>query len=160
MAALPGVAKLAIAIGASEGAGFVGSIFTARTVSTWYLTLRKPAWTPPSGVFAPVWISLYALMGVAAFLVWKKGPGHAGVKAALILFLVQLVLNAGWSAAFFGMRSPPAGVVVIVLLWIAILATLIAFARVSRGAGLLLLPYLAWVSFAAALNWSIYVLNR
>jgi benzodiazapine receptor len=160
MRALPDIAKLLISIGASQMAGVIGSIFTARTVSSWYLTLRKPAWTPPSGVFAPVWISLYLVMGIAAFLVWRKGLGYAGVRIALLLFLVQLVLNTLWSAAFFGLASPLAGLVVIVFLWIAIVATIATFLRVSVGAGLLLLPYVSWVSFAGVLNWSIFVLNR
>jgi benzodiazapine receptor len=160
MAALPDVAKLAISIGASEMAGVIGSVFTSRTVSSWYLTLKKPAWTPPSSVFAPVWIVLYLLMGIAAFLVWKKGLAHEAVRAALALFIVQLVLNALWSAAFFGLPSPLAGLIVIAALWVMILATTVAFFRISTGAGLLLVPYLLWVSFAASLNWSIFTLNR
>jgi benzodiazapine receptor len=160
MAALPDLAKLAISVGASQAAGIVGSVFTARTVSSWYLTLKKPAWTPPSGVFAPVWVSLYLLMGIAAFLIWRRGLDHEWVKAGLVLFVVQLVLNSLWSAAFFGIPSPLAGLIVIGVLWAAILATLIAFLRVSLGAGLLLVPYIVWVSFAAVLNWSIYLLNR
>ena len=160
MTVLPDVAKLAICVGASQLAGVIGSIFTTRTVSSWYLTLRKPDWTPPSGIFAPVWISLYLMMGIAAFLVWRKGLGHAGVRIALALFLIQLVLNTLWSAAFFGVPSPLAGLVVIIALWIAIVATIMAFLRVSTGAGLLLVPYISWVSFAAVLNWSIFVLNR
>ena len=160
MRTLPDLAKLAISIGASQMAGVIGSLFTARTVSSWYLILRKPDWTPPSGVFAPVWITLYLLMGVAAFLVWRRGLGHEGVRTALALFVLQLVLNALWSAAFFGARSPLAGLLVIVVLWVAILATMISFLRVSAGAGLLLVPYILWVSFAAALNWSIFTLNR
>jgi tryptophan-rich sensory protein len=160
MAALPDAAKLAISIGASQLAGVIGSLFTARTVSSWYLTLRKPSWTPPGAVFGPVWISLYLLMGIAAFLVWKKGLGHAGVKTALVLFIVQLVLNALWSAAFFGVPSPLAGFVVIICLWVAIFVTIMAFLRISTGAGVLLVPYILWVSFAGVLNWSILVLNR
>lgn len=160
MRALPDIAKLAISIGVSQMAGVIGSLFTARTVSSWYLTLRKPGWTPPSGVFAPVWISLYLLMGIAAFLVWRKGLGHEGVRTALALFVLQLVLNTLWSAAFFGATSPLAGLIVIIALWIAILATIVCFLRVSTGAGLLLIPYISWVSFAAALNWSIFALNH
>jgi tryptophan-rich sensory protein len=160
MAQLHDIAKLAISIVVSQMAGVIGSIFTARTVSSWYLTLRKPDWTPPSGVFAPVWISLYLLMGISAFLVWRKGLGHEWVRAALVLFLIQLVLNTLWSAAFFGATSPLAGLIVIVALWLAILATIAVFLRVSLGAGLLLIPYISWVSFAAVLNWSIYSLNR
>jgi benzodiazapine receptor len=157
---LPRVAKLAISIAVSQAAGVIGSIFTARTVSTWYATLSKPAWTPPSWVFGPVWITLYLVMGIAAFLVWRKGLGHEGVRTALVLFLAQLVLNSLWSAAFFGMRSPLAGLVVIIALWLAIVAAIAAFLRVSRRAGLMLIPYISWVSFAAVLNWSVYALNR
>lgn len=160
MAALPDVAKFAISVGTSQMAGVIGSLFTARTVSSWYLTLRKPGWTPPSGIFAPVWIALYLMMGIAAFLLWRKGLGHEGVRTALVLFLIQIVLNTLWSAAFFGVPSPLAGLIVIIALWAAILATIVAFSRVSVGAGLLLVPYILWVSFAAALNWSIYMLNR
>ena len=160
MRTLPDIAKLAISIGASQMAGVIGSIFTARTVSSWYVTLRKPTWTPPGSVIGPVWISLYLVMGIAAFLVWRKGLEYAGVRIALLLFLVQLVINTLWSAAFFGLASPLAGFVVIVILWIAIVATIIAFMRVSLGAGLLLLPYLSWVSFAGVLNWSILIMNR
>lgn len=160
MAGLHDVAKLAISIVVSQMAGVIGSIFTARTVSSWYLTLKKPGWTPPSGVFAPVWISLYLLMGISAFLVWRKGLGHEWVKTALVLFLIQLALNTLWSAAFFGATSPLAGLFVIVALWVAILATTIAFLRISVVAGLLLIPYISWVGFAAVLNWSIYSLNR
>lgn len=99
-------------------------------------------------------------MGIAAFLVWRKGIDHPGVKTGLAFFLTQLVLNSLWSAAFFGIPSPLAGLVVIAALWLAILATVITFLRVSLGAGLLLIPYISWVSFAAALNWSIYTMNR
>jgi len=141
-------------------AGVIGSIFTARTVSSWYVALRKPTWTPPGSVIGPVWISLYLVMGIAAFLVWRKGLEYAGVRIALLLFLVQLVINTLWSAAFFGLASPLAGFVVIVILWIAIVATIIAFMRVSLGSGLLLLPYVSWVSFAGVLNWSILIINR
>ena len=160
MRTLPDIAKLAISIGATQMAGVIGSIFTARTVSSWYLTLRKPTWTPSGSVIGPVWISLYLVMGIAAFLVWRKGLEYAGVRIALLLFLVQLVINTLWSAAFFGLASPLAGFVVIAILWVAIVGTIIAFMRVSLGAGLLLLPYVSWVSFAGVLNWSILIMNR
>jgi len=107
-----------------------------------------------------MWISLYLLMAVAAYLVWQKGFGCKGVRAALALFLVQLLLNALWSPAFFGLHSPLAGAVVIVVLWLAILATIIAFAKISPPAAWLLVPYILWVSLATALNISIYFLNR
>jgi tryptophan-rich sensory protein len=160
MAHLPDAAKLAISIGASQAAGVIGSLFTARNVGVWYQTLRKPSWTPPSGIFGPVWISLYLLMGIAAFLVWRRGLAEEGVRTALVLFLIQLVLNTLWSAAFFGVPSPLAGLIAIIALWVMILLTIVAFLRISLGAGLLLLPYILWVSFAAALNLSILLLNR
>lgn len=157
---LPDIIRLAAAILVSQAAGIIGSIFTTPAIDTWYAGIQKPSFTPPSWVFAPAWISLYCLMGIAAFLVWRKGLDHPWVKTGLVLFGIQLVLNALWSVAFFGMRSPLAGFVVIVILWIAILVTTIYFFRVSRPAGLLLLPYIAWVTFASILNFSIYALNK
>ena len=108
----------------------------------------------------PVWTLLYILMGVAAFLVWRKGLENRQVRIALIAFLVQLVLNALWSVAFFGLESPLYGLIVIMFLWLAILFTTLQFYRISRAAGALMLPYLLWVTFAAVLNESIWLLNR
>lgn len=152
--------RLAVSIILPLLAGAVGSLFTGRSVSTWYATLDKPSFNPPSAVFGPVWTALYVMMGIALFLVWRKGAASAGVGPALAVSAVQLVLNALWSFAFFGARSPLAGAVVIVLLWVAILASIILFFRVSSWAAVLLLPYLLWVSFASVLNFSIYFLNR
>mgnify|MGYP000707234161 CR=1 FL=1 len=115
---------------------------------------------PPNWLFGPAWTLLYLLMAVAAFLVWKQGFGASGVKLALVAFLVQLALNTLWSVLFFGMRSPLAGLVDIAALWLAILATIVLFFRVSTAAGILLLPYQAWVTFAAALNCALWMLNR
>jgi tryptophan-rich sensory protein len=152
--------RLVVSIVICQLAGVIGSVFTAESVSTWYVTLSKPVFTPPSWLFAPVWISLYALMGIALFLVWRKVGEVAGGGAAVAIFLVQLVLNASWSAAFFGARSPLAGLIVIVVLLIAILLTVMRFFKVSAAAGILLVPYLVWVSFATVLNASLYILNR
>jgi tryptophan-rich sensory protein len=157
---LPGALKLVIAILACQAAGVIGSIFTTPAIDTWYATLTKPSFAPPNWVFAPAWITLYFLMGLAAFLVWRKGLNYPYVKAALVAFCVQLALNAFWSAAFFGLRSPLAGLVVIVALWVAIIVTISYFLRVSRVAGILLLPYLGWVTFAALLNFYLYNLNK
>jgi tryptophan-rich sensory protein len=140
-------------------AGVIGAIFTTSAVPTWYATLRKPPFTPPGWIFSPVWISLYLLMGVSAFLVWSKGWGDSRVRVALSLFAVQLVLNASWSIMFFGLRSPFAGLVNIVTLWVFILLTTLYFFKVSYTAGTLLVPYILWVSFAAVLNFSIWKLN-
>jgi len=151
--------KLIISVVVCQVAGLIGSVFTTPSIETWYAALEKPAFTPPDWLFAPAWITLYLLMGIAASLVWKRGLDSRRNRVALLVFLVQLVLNVVWSVVFFGLESPLAGVVVIVLLWVAILATILKFFPISRLAGVLLLPYLAWVSFAAALNISIFVLN-
>jgi benzodiazapine receptor len=139
-------------------AGF-GSFFTASSVSQWYPTIEKPSWTPPSWIFGPVWTALYIMMAVAAWLVWRKGD-VPGVQSALILFAVQLALNAAWSPLFFGLRNPLAGLLDIVVLWAAIAAALVSFWKVSPSAGALLVPYWLWVSYAAALNFAIWIMNR
>ena len=144
----------------TQAAGIIGGSFTASSVATWYPLLRKPAFTPPSTVFGPVWVALYVATGVAAFLVWRRGWTAPGVKGAAAWFTVQLVSNVAWSAAFFGARSPGAGLVVIGLLLAAIVGSVVAFFRVSRPAGVLMLPYLAWVCFATALNAGVWWLNR
>ncbi len=141
-------------------AGFIGSIFTTPKIDGWYAGIHKPSFTPPGWLFGPVWTLLYVLMGIALYLVWRKGLAAKGVKIALAVFLVQLALNALWSFAFFGAESPLAGLVVIVALWGMIAASIAAFAPVSRAAAALLVPYILWVSFATILNASIYFLNR
>jgi benzodiazapine receptor len=152
--------KLAVSIIACLAAGAIGSVFTQQAIPTWYATLEKPAFNPPNWLFAPVWTLLYILMGIAAFLVWRKGWENRQVRIALIVFLIQLVLNALWSAAFFGLESPLYGLIVISVLWVAILVTVIKFYRISSVASILMWPYLLWVTFAAVLNSSIWLLNR
>jgi benzodiazapine receptor len=154
------ISKLVISIVACLAAGAIGSIFTRSAIPTWYATLEKPIFSPPNWLFAPVWTLLYILMGVAAFLVWRKGLADRQVRTALIVFLVQLVLNALWSVVFFGLESPLYGLIIIVVLWAAILITVIKFFRISRVASGLMWPYLLWVTFAAVLNGSIWLLNR
>jgi benzodiazapine receptor len=153
------IIKLVVSIVACQCAGLIGSVFTTPNIPTWYATLEKPIFTPPSWLFAPAWITLYLLMAIAAFLIWRRGLAHEGVKCALIVFLVQLVLNALWSVVFFGLQSPLWGMVVILALWVAILLTTIKFFKLSVAAGSLMLPYILWVSFASALNISIWLLN-
>ena len=123
-----------------------------------YAQLVRPDWAPPPDVFGPVWTVLYALMGIAAWLVWRVG-GFRAARTALTLFLVQLVVNALWSWLFFGWQLGSAAFADIVLLWVLIIATLVAFWRVRPLAGVLLIPYLLWVSFASALNYSVWQLN-
>jgi translocator protein len=151
---------LAVRVGLSLLAGVVGGLATRSSVSTWYPTLQKPAFNPPPWVFGPVWTTLYVLMGVAAWLAWRAAGRGPARERGQRLFWVQLALNVLWSFLFFGLRSPPLALVEILLLWAAIFATLRAFWRVRPLAGALLLPYLAWVSFATLLNASIAWLNR
>ncbi len=124
----------------------------------WYAQLTKPSWNPPGWVFGPVWTTLYAMMAVAAWMIWRRG-GWRGLRLPLGLFLTQLALNALWTPLFFGLHRPDLALVAIVMLWIAIVATIAAFARVHRGAAALLAPYLAWVSFATFLNFTLWRLN-
>lgn len=127
------------------------------TPGPWYDGLDKPPWNPPSWLFGPVWTALYASMGVAAWLVWREAGRAATV--AWTLFGVQLALNAAWSPAFFGAEDPGLALAVIVAMWLAIAGTIWAFSRHHRGAAALLSPYLAWVTFATALNAAIWQLN-
>jgi len=143
-----------------ELAGVIGSVATAPSIPGWFAGLAKPAFNPPNWVFAPVWTILYALMGLAAYLVYGKGPGERRVRRALAVFVLQLVLNVLWSVVFFGAHQILGAVVVIVILWVLILVTILLFSRISRAAAYLLVPYILWVSFAAVLNISFYVLNR
>lgn len=153
------IGKLVGSIAACQVAGLIGSVFTRAAIPTWYEALEKPAFTPPNSVFAPVWFTLYTLMGIAVFLIWRIGLKERGVKTGFIIFWVQLVLNALWSVVFFGLKSPIAGVVVIILLWFAILFTIIRFFNLSRVAAGLLIPYIIWISIAASLNVGIWILN-
>ena len=153
------IVKLVVSIVVCQCAGLIGSVFTAPAIPTWYAALEKPPFTPPSWLFAPAWVTLYLLIGIAAFLVWKRGLHERETRIALIIFLVQLILNSLWSVAFFGMKSPLFGLIVIIVLWLAILLTILWFFRISKAAGILLIPYILWVSFATALNIAILTLN-
>ena len=152
--------KFVASIALCQSAGLLGSFFTFPAISTWYATLNKPAFSPPGWLFGPVWISLYTLMGISLFLVWNTTENRPPFKKALIFFFIQLIFNALWSVFFFGFRSPLAGLIEMVFLWSAIVVTIFYFIKLSRWAGMLLLPYLAWVSFAFILNFSLWVLNR
>lgn len=153
------IPKLILCIVACQGAGLLGSIFTNMSVFTWYPTLAKPWFTPPPGVIPAVWTVLFTLMGVSLFLAWRAGLTSPEFRGAAYAFAAQFVFNILWSAAFFGLQSPKAGLAVIAMLWILILLTIYRFYPLSREAALLLVPYIAWVSFAAILNYSILLLN-
>ena len=139
-----------------EAAGVIGSVFTVSAIPGWYSALQKPWFTPPNWLFAPVWLTLYFLMGATLYLLWGKRPQSG---AALAAFAVQLVLNVAWSAVFFGAHELFYGFVVIAALWLAILATVAFSYRVSRSAAALLIPYIVWVTIASALNYYVWVLN-
>lgn len=145
--------KLIFCIVLCEGVGILGSIFTASSVNTWYTTLNKPFFNPPSWVFGPVWTTLYLLMGISLFYAWEKK------KIDLKWFWIQLFLNFCWSIAFFGMKNPLLAFIIIVAMWIAILQTIKSFWKKSKISAKLLFPYLAWVTFASFLNLSIIILN-
>jgi benzodiazapine receptor len=153
------IPKLIVSIVICQLVGLIGSVFTTASIPTWYVTLNKPFFTPPNWSFAPVWLTLYTLMGVAAFIVWRHSLKDRQVQRALKIFGVQLIFNAFWSVAFFGLQSPIAGLIVIIMLWIAIVVTILWFLPISKPAGLLLMPYILWVSLAAALNMAIVMLN-
>jgi tryptophan-rich sensory protein len=133
----------------------LGSLATTPEIPGWYSTLSKPSWNPPNWLFGPVWTTLYAMMAVAAWLVWRR----AGWSSAITLFIIQLILNLAWSFIFFKFHSPGLAFIEIVLLWATIVATTVKFSGISQSAALLFIPYLLWVTFAAALNFSIWRLN-
>ncbi len=151
--------NLAIFILLCEMAGLIGSIFTIPAIGTWYAELNKPSFSPPNWVFGPVWIALYALMGISACLVFSKGWKNKKIKNAISIFSLQLVLNVLWSVIFFGAKNPFLALAEMAILWIAIFVTIKKFNEISKTAGNLLIPYLAWVSFAAILNLSIVLMN-
>jgi len=154
------IVKLLISIIICQAVGFIGSLFTTPNIPTWYATLKKPGIAPPNWLFAPVWTTLFVLMGISAYLVWRHGWNNQVVRTALIVFIIQLILNILWSLVFFTLKSPLFGFIVIIILWLLILITLIYFYNISIPAGILLIPYILWVSFASVLNFMLYKLNR
>jgi len=174
--------KLITAIVVCELAGIIGSVFTASAISGWYATLQKPALNPPNWIFAPVWITLYALMGISLYLVWKNGwkvqnhilekkqkawnhlserfwTGSWQKENVIAIFGIQILLNILWTFIFFELKFPILAFFEILMLWVAIIYTIINFYRISKISAYLLLPYIIWVSFAAYLNYAIWVLN-
>ncbi len=147
--------KLVACILICQIAGVIGSLFTTPSIATWYEQIQKPDIRPPNWAFGPVWITLYTLMGISLYWVLDK----KNINIPLILFSIQLVLNAIWSIIFFGLQNPFYAFIEIIILWIMILLTIISFYRVSRKAGLILLPYIIWVTAAMILNYYIWILN-
>lgn len=142
-----------------EAAGVVGSFFTVSAIPTWYAALNKPSFSPPNWIFGPVWITLYALMGIALFLVWQKGFKKPEVRQAVELFLAHLIINVSWSVAFFGLHMPLLAFFGILLLLVFIIVLIGLFYRLRPAAAYLLIPYLVWVAFASVLNFEIWRLN-
>ena len=153
------IAKLVFSILLCQAAGIIGSVFTIESIPNWYAFLQKPWFTPPSWLFGPAWIALYMLMGIALFILWKKGIKTENSKASLSLFAIQLALNTAWPIIFFGLRMPALALVEIIFLWVAIASTIFLFWQPSKKAAILLVPCLCWVSFAALLNYAVWVLN-
>jgi translocator protein len=153
------IPKLIISIVIVFLAGAVGTVYTLKEITTWYVSLAKPSWTPPNWAFGPIWSTLYVLMGISLFLVWREGLDRKDVRIAILVFAVQLVLNVVWSLVFFATHNIFGGLVLVILLWISILVNIIVFYRISKPAGLILIPYLIWVSIASYLNYSVFLLN-
>ena len=154
------VLAVVLSVLAVEIIGASGAVFTAQGLEAWYGTLTRPEIAPPNWVFGPVWTALFALLGVAVWLVWRQATSRpAAVRLALGVFVIHFVFNLAWSAAFFGLQAIGLGLAVILVLWALILGTIWAFDRVDRRAALLLGPYLLWVSFATVLNYQFWVLN-
>jgi len=154
------VGKLIISIMSCFIAGGIGALFTTKSIPDWYRNLKKPRYTPPDWVFGPVWTTLYILMGLSLFFIWQKGLAAQGVLVPFTLFWVQLAINSLWSVIFFGLKSKGGGIAVIIALWLLIMATIITSFPVSTWAGVLLIPYITWVSVATYLNIGVWALNK
>ncbi|WP_372370063.1 TspO/MBR family protein [Candidatus Uabimicrobium sp. HlEnr_7] len=152
------ISGLVVAIYVCFTAAFIGSVVTRVSVKTWYQTLKKPAWNPPDWIFAPVWSTLFLLMAISIWLIWLKREEHK-IEKQITLFSIQLITNILWSTLFFGMQNPDLAFVGIIVLIIAIIATMVAFLEINKTAGYLMIPYILWVIFAAFLNVTICWLN-
>lgn len=152
--------KLIIALIIPQLFAIIGSLFTVTSEGSWYDLLLKPGFNPPNWLFGPVWTILFILMGIAAFLIWRKGLERKEIRFALLIFVFQLALNLFWSFIFFTLKSPAIAFSEIISLWFAILATTLAFYQISKPAAYLLIPYIIWISFAALLNYNIWMLNK
>jgi benzodiazapine receptor len=149
-----------LSIGICFLAGGIGTIFTVSAIPAWYAALNKPFFSPPNWLFGPAWTTLYTLMGISLALIWQKGLKTKKVRDGLYLFGIQLALNAIWSPVFFGAKNLFLALVIIIFMWIFILKTILAFRKINKVASHLLYPYIAWVSFATVLNFSVWILNK
>ena len=140
-------------------AGAVGTIYTLKEITTWYVSLIKPSWTPPNWAFGPIWSTLYVLMGISLFLIWREGLERKDVKIAILVFAIQLLINVVWSITFFATHNIFGGLVMVIILWISILINILVFYRISKPAAIILIPYLIWVTIAGYLNYTVFLLN-
>lgn len=152
--------KLVTSIALCQGAGIIGSFFTISSINNWYNLLNQPSFRPPNWLFGPVWTVLYTLMGISVYWIWMKGTKKNTVRNAITLFLVHIVLNASWSIVFFGLHNIGLALVNIVVLLIFIKMVMMKFYKIDKKASYILIPYILWVSFATALNYSIWMLNK
>ncbi|MBI2019196.1 tryptophan-rich sensory protein [Candidatus Daviesbacteria bacterium] len=158
--------KLVASIALCQSAGIIGSFFTVSSISNWYNLLNQPSFRPPNFLFGPVWITLYTLMGISFYLIWiklgdKKYSKKAKlIKLSLVIFLIHLFFNATWSIVFFGLHNIFLALINILVIWVFIVILISKFWSLDKRASVLLIPYLAWVSFATILNYSIWILNR
>ncbi len=153
------VIKLVSSVIITVGLGGAGGFFTAPEIANWYSTLNKPSFNPPNYLFGPVWTLLYIFMGISLFLIWKQ-PASSQKKTAITLFIIQFALNIAWSFIFFNQHQVLLAFIEIVLMWIFILLTILAFGKIKKAAAWLLVPYICWVSFASVLNFAIWNLNK
>lgn len=149
-----------LSIGICFLAGGIGTLFTVSAIPTWYALLNKPSFSPPNWLFGPAWTILYTLMGISVAIIWLKGLKTKKVRDAVYLFGIQLGLNAVWSPVFFGAKNLFLALIIIIAMWIFILKTILAFGKINKKASYLLYPYIAWVSFASILNFSVWLLNK
>lgn len=150
---------LVVAVSVCLAAGMIGSFFTTPNIATWYAGINKPDFNPPNWIFGPVWTTLYILMGISLYFVLQKGWKKIQAKIAITVFGIQLALNSIWSILFFGLGSPFLAFVEIIFLWIAIAASIYLFYKIDKRAAYLLIPYICWVSFAAFLTYTIWIIN-
>ena len=151
--------KLLVSIAICQLAGVIGSFFTVSEIPGWYMSLTKPGFNPPNWIFGPVWTTLYLLMGFALWLVWRKGLNNKKTRFAFRFFIAHLFINSFWSVVFFGLHNIAGAFTIILILWAMIVASIKLFWHIDRRAAWILVPYLAWVSFAAVLNYYLMVLN-
>lgn len=151
--------QLILAIGISQTAGLIGSIFTVQAIPTWYINLNKPWFNPPNWIFGPVWFALYTLMGMALYLIRRKDSKNPLFKQVIIIFCLQLIFNASWSIVFFGLRNIQLALINIIILWCLVVETFFSFYKIDKIASYMLIPYVLWTSFAGILNYYIWALN-